>query len=204
MWGWMGVALGYLLGSIPWGVLVARWIGDADPRRVGSGRTGGTNVLRAAGWEAALITGLGDGLKAALAVWVTGWLGGSGLAKAMAGAAAVMGHDHSLFLGFNGGAGTASSMGGVFALWPWSLPILLPIGAAVIFVTRRASLGSIAVALILPAVAMIRAGLGVGPWEHVCYGLLTSALTLWALRPNIGRLARGEERQVDLKAGQVS
>jgi hypothetical protein len=64
-------------------------------------------------------------------------------------------------------------------------------------------LGSIAVALVLPAVAMIRAGLGAGPWEHVCYGVLTSTLTLWALRPNIGRLARGEERCVDLTAGQV-
>jgi glycerol-3-phosphate acyltransferase PlsY len=79
----------------------------------------------------------------------------------------------------------------------------LPVGATVIFVTCRASLGSIAVALILPALTMIRAGLGVGPWEHVCYGLLTSTLTLWALRPNIGRLVRGDERRVDLEAGGV-
>lgn len=204
MWGWFGVVMGYLLGSIPCGVLVARWIGGADPRQVGSGRTGGTNVLRTAGREAALITGLGDGLKAALAVWVTRWLGGPPLAEAIAGAAAVAGHNYSLFLGFTGGAGTASSLGGAFALWPWNLPVLLPFGAAVILITQRASLGSISVALVLPAIAMIRAGLGVGPWEHVCYGLLTSTLTLWALRPNINRLMRGEERCVDLKAGRVS
>jgi glycerol-3-phosphate acyltransferase PlsY len=200
---WIGALFaGYTLGSIPTGVLVSRWFRRTDPRKIGSGRTGGTNVLRAAGWQAAVLTALGDGVKAALAVLVAGWLAVPPLARALAGSAAVAGHNYSLFLRFRGGAGTAASIGGALALWPWSIAVLVPVGLAVVVAARRASLGSIVVAVVLPAIFAVRAALGVGPWEYLLYGLLTSALALWSLRPNIKRLLQGKERKIDLQAGR--
>ncbi len=202
MWRWVvALATGYILGSVPVGLLVVRCKKGVDVRRVGSGRTGGTNVLRAAGWKAAILTGVLDGVKAALAVFLTRWLGGSDLLQALSGVAAVLGHDCSLFLRCRGGAGTAASIGGAIALWPPSGLILLPVLFGVALPTRHASLGSIAVALLIPVIFVVRAVLGAGPWGHVAHGVLTAVFTLWALRPNIGRLVHGEERQIDLEAG---
>jgi glycerol-3-phosphate acyltransferase PlsY len=197
VWQWVIALLAsYLLGSIPVGILIVRWFRGIDVRQVGSGRTGGTNVLRAAGWKAAVFTGLGDASKATLAVLVARWLHGPSLLLALAGAAAVVGHNYSLFLGFRGGAGTGASIGGALALWPVSglitVPTLLGVGMA----TGRASLGSITITLLLPLVFAVRAILGHGPWAYVVHGLATSAVTLWALRPNIKRLLEGNEHRV--------
>lgn len=203
VWRWLvALPLGYVLGSIPVGYLVVRRLRGIDIREVGSGRTGGTNVLRAAGWGAAVLTGVGDGLKALAAVQVARQLGGSPLLLALSGVAAVVGHNYSLFLGFRGGAGTMASLGGAAGLWPWSLPLSLGVLFPVALLTRRASLGSIAVALALPVMFTIRAAVGRGPWAFVAHSVLTSALTLWALRPNIRRLLRGEERRIDLRGGR--
>lgn len=199
MWQWIVVLLtGYLLGSIPVGYLVVRWLHGIDVREVGSGRTGGTNVLRAAGWGAAVLTGVGDGLKGLVAVLFARQLGGSPLLVALAGVAAVVGHNYSAFLGFRGGAGTMASIGGATGLWPWSLPISLLALLPTALITRRASLGSITVAFVLPFLFIGRAVLGLGPWAYVVHGVLTSALTLWSLRPNIRRLLHGEERRIQL------
>ena len=199
MWQWIVVLLtGYLLGSIPVGYLVVRWLRGIDVREVGSGRTGGTNVLRAAGWKAAVLTGVGDGLKALAAVLFARQLGGSPLLVALAGVTAVVGHNYSVFLGFRGGAGTMASIGGATGLWPWSLPISLLVLLPTALLTRRASLGSVTLALVLPLLFAVRAALGWGPWAYVVHGVLTSALTLWSLRPNIRRLLRGEERRIQL------
>ena len=98
------IVLGYLLGSFPTGYLVAWLWKGVDPRQHGSGRTGGTNILRAAGKEAALLTVIGDLLKGALAVLVARTLVGTDSAVVMAGLAAVLGHNRSIFLRFRGGA----------------------------------------------------------------------------------------------------
>jgi len=194
----IALASGYLLGSIPVGFLLVRGVRGIDVRRVGSGRTGGTNVLRAAGWGMAVLTGIGDALKGLLAVLVARWLHGPALLQALAGVTAVIGHNHPLFLRSPGGAGTMTSIGGAVGLWPLSGLILIPLLLGVALTTRRASLGSITVALVLPALFIIRAALGVAPWAYVAHGILTTALTLWALRPNIQRLLRGEERRINL------
>lgn len=195
--------MGYLFGSTPVGVLVVRCWRGLDVRQVGSGRTGGTNVLRAAGPVAAIITGAGDALKAALPVGIVGWLGGPPWLLALTGVAAVVGHNYSCFLGFRGGAGTMPSVGGAAALWPWNGLVLIPSLLTVALTTRRASLGSIVVALLVPGLFALWACLGLAPWVYVAHGLLTSALTLWALRPNIARLLHGEERRIDLHAGKA-
>lgn len=188
--------VGYLLGSIPVGFLVVRLTRGVDVRQVGSGRTGGTNVLRAAGWGAAVVTGLGDVLKGAAAVWVARALNGPPLMQALAGFAAVVGHNYSIFLGLRGGAGTAPSVGGAIALWPVGGLLAVPVLLAVAFLTRYASVASISVALFLPLAFAVGAARGVIPWAYEAHGVLTAILILWALRPNIRRLARGEERRI--------
>ncbi len=203
MWRWIGVlAIGYVLGSIPVGLFVVRWLRGVDVREVGSGRTGGTNVLRVAGWEAAVVVGLLDGLKAALAVVVARWLDVPPAVLALAGVTAVAGHNYPLFLHFRGGAGAAAAIGGATALWPWSGAILLPALLGVALTTHYASMGSIVIALLLPVIFATRAAMGLGPWAYLVYGLPVSALILWALRPNIRRLLRGEERRIDLGTGR--
>jgi glycerol-3-phosphate acyltransferase PlsY len=197
MWLWVGgLAAGYVLGSVPVGFVVVRLLRGVDLRTVGSGRTGGTNVMRAAGWPVALLCGVGDIAKAALAVLIVRALAGPIILQALTGVMAVLGHNYSIFLGLRGGAGTAPSMGGAAALWPWNAVILPLVLLARSARSGRTSLGSIAVAIALPVVTGVRAVLGAGPWAHVLHGVLTSVLTLWSLRPNICRLLRGEEKAV--------
>lgn len=188
----------YLLGSIPVGLLIVRATTGRDVRDVGSGRTGGTNVLRAAGLWAALLTALGDGVKGLLAVRLAQAFGEAPVVEALAGLLAVAGHNYSIFIGFKGGAGTGTTIGGAIGLWPWNSAILIGLGAATVVATRYASLGSITVALLLPIVFALRAWLADAPWAYLVQGLGTAALTLWALRSNIRRLLEGCERRVTL------
>jgi acyl phosphate:glycerol-3-phosphate acyltransferase len=180
----------YLLGSLPPGLFWA-WIArKIDVRRHGSGRTGGTNVWRSAGFPAALLTAIFDALKGTAAVFVARWAGLSPWEQALAGTFAVVGHNYSVFLGFDGGAGTATSVGVTSALWLPSLPIVVLSGTAAGLLVGHASVASIFVALMLPLLHLVA---GSVPYA-VGFGLPAMALTLWALRPNIKRLINGEER----------
>jgi glycerol-3-phosphate acyltransferase PlsY len=194
----IAIVSSYLLGSIPVGLLLVRVTTGRDVREVGSGRTGGTNVLRAAGPWVALVTILGDGAKGLLAVHLARAFVGTPIAEALAGLLAVVGHNYPIFTGFKGGAGTVTTAGGAIGLWPWNGAILIAAGTGVITVTRCASVGSIAVALLLPVISALRAWLADAPWAYLIHGLGTSLLTLWALRPNIRRLLRGNERRMTL------
>jgi len=193
------IVSGYLLGSIPVGLLVVRAVTGKDIREVGSGRIGGTNVLRVAGPWVALLTSLSDVAKGLLAVYLARAVVGIPVVEALAGLAAVVGHNYSIFIGFKGGAGTATTIGGAIGLWPWNGAIMIVVGAAVVTAMRYASLGSIVVALLLPIILILRAWLAGAPWVYLIHGLGTAALTLWALRPNIRRLLDGNERQVTLR-----
>jgi len=193
------IVSGYLLGSIPVGLLVVRVMTGKDVRDVGSGRIGGANVMRAAGPWVALLTGLCDGAKGLLAVYLARAVVGIPAVEALAGLAAVAGHNYSIFIGFKGGAGTATTIGGAIGLWPWGGPILIVVGVAVVAITRYTSVGSITIALLLPVILALRAYLADAPWAYLIHGLGTAALTLWALRPNIRRLLAGNERRVSLR-----
>jgi glycerol-3-phosphate acyltransferase PlsY len=195
------IAASYLIGSVPIGLLLVRIATGKDVRKVGSGRIGGTNTLRAAGPWVALLTILADLGKGFLAVWlariVVGTQGiASPLVESLAGLMAMIGHNYSIFIGFKGGAGTMTTGGGALALWPWNVPILTPIVIGMIALTGHASVGSITVAVLLPIIYAVRALAGYGPWEHLIHGVGTTALTLWALRPNIQRLWEGRERRM--------
>jgi glycerol-3-phosphate acyltransferase PlsY len=204
----VGIALGYICGSIPFGLLIVRLKTGQDVRQVGSGRTGGTNVARAAGFWAGLLTAALDIFKVTLAVWLASWVtGGNGWAEALGGVAGILGHNNSIFLlqrvtteagqtrfQFQGGAGGASAIGGAIGLWPLSVAFILPAGLFFLFVVGYASVATMAVGLAATVVFAARAMYYGGPWAHVAFGALTFLLQVWALRPNIERLLNGSER----------
>jgi acyl phosphate:glycerol-3-phosphate acyltransferase len=195
----IGVALaGYLLGSFPAGYLLCRLRGVNVLER-GSGRTGGTNVFRAVGILPALLTGALDVGKGALAVWLAGRLmpgDGQAMAQVLAGAAVILGHNHSIFLGFRGGAGVGTSLGALGAVyWPAAVALAVLL-VVLIAVTRYASIGSLAVVTAMPIVLIVLASTGILAGTYVFYGLLAWALIVYAHRPNIRRLLAGTERRL--------
>jgi acyl phosphate:glycerol-3-phosphate acyltransferase len=199
---WTGLLLsllgGYLLGSIPVGYLVGKLHG-VDVRRVGSGRTGGTNVLRAVGLIPSAITILGDALKGLAAVGLARLWFGTELSAVVAGAAVVIGHNWSIFLGFKGGAGGITAASALAALNPLCGAIVALLGIAGFVVWRMASVATLIVALLAPVSLLLFALLLDGPMVHVGYGLVVAGVIVVALLPNIARLKAGTERTVDLK-----
>ena len=124
--------------------------------------------------------------------------------EALAGLLAVIGHNYSIFIGFKGGAGTMTTIGGAIALWPWNGAILIGVGILIIAVMRYASVASITIALLLPTIYALLAWLGDAPWAYLMHGLGTMALTLWALRPNIQRLRDGRERKMSFSKKETT
>ena len=186
--------IAYLLGSIPVGYLVIYAMKGRDIRTIGSGRTGGTNALRAGGSGAAVLTAAGDMLKGAAAVLLARLIvGRAPIADVLAAVAAVAGHNWSIFLNFKGGAGTGPNVGACIALWPLSAAWLIPLLPFGINVLRYASVTSLVIAIVIPITLAIRAAAGAGPWLHVLYGALAAVAVAWALRPNIKRLISGTE-----------
>jgi acyl phosphate:glycerol-3-phosphate acyltransferase len=208
-WTMLGVAAAaYVIGSVPIGVLVVRWTTGKEVLNEHSGRTGGTNVMRTAGIWAGLVTGIGDVLKGAGAVYLARqvapaepWL------HAVAGVLAVLGHNHSIFLPefregrlrLRGGAGGASSVGAGMAMAPvvGFLVLLVPI---LLFGIGYASVTTLTVGLLATAIFAYRAAVGIGPWAYAAFGLAAEVLMALSLRSNLIRLSRGEERLVGWRA----
>ncbi len=196
------VLIGYLVGAIPIGLLIVKMRTGKDVRKVESGRTGGTNVMRAAGFWSGFVTGVLDLLKAASTVWIARAFGVGEWIEVLAPLAAIVGHNYSIFLAerkdgkirLHGGAGGAASVGGALGLWAPSILIIFPVGLFIFFAAGYASVTTMSVALIAMVIFIVRASLGLSPWAYVLYGLLAELLLIWALRPNIKRLFAGEER----------
>ena len=189
------VIAAYLLGSFPAGYLLGRLWG-VNVLSYGSGRTGGTNVLRSAGIIPALLTGLLDIGKGALAVWVAGQMTGYPEVEVLAGAAAILGHNYSVFLRFRGGAGVGTSLGALGAIyWPAALGLVVML-LVTIAVTRYASLGSLIVSTLMPLVLLVLGLEGILPLTYVAYGVLAWIIIVYAHRPNIQRLLQGTERRI--------
>ena len=187
--------LGYLIGSIPTGFLVVKATTGLDVRTVGSGRTGGTNVLRAAGRNAFALTVLGDLAKGAVSVLVARVLFGE-LAQLVAGFCAVLGNNWSIFLRSRGGAGVMTTVGTLLVIAPFVvltigwLPILL------VYVTRISSIGSLVAAIAGPLWMALLVYLGYQPLQNLIYVLLLGALLVVVHIPNIQRLLTGRERRI--------
>jgi len=189
------VVAAYLLGSFPAGYLVGRLCGVNVLER-GSGRTGGTNVFRSVGVVPALVTGALDVGKGALAVWLTGQFTGYPAAEVLAGAAVILGHNHSIFLRFRGGAGVGTSLGALGAIYLPAAAGLVVLLLVIIAITRYASLGSLTVITLMPLVLLVLGVKGMLPLTYLVYGLLAWVIVVWAHRANIRRLMQGTERRV--------
>ncbi len=204
LYSFAAIALGYILGSIPFGYIFVKARTGKDVRDVQSGRTGGTNVMRAAGVRVGVATGMLDVLKGYTAVVIAAWLApGQPWVAVLAPLAAVLGHNYSIFmikldgegrLQFSGGAGGATSGGGAMGLWFPCLYIILPIALLIYYFVGYASVTTLSIAILATIIFAGRAALGLGPWEYVAYGLLSLGLVAWSLRPNIKRLLEGNER----------
>ena len=192
------VFLAYLIGSCPVGYLVGRFWG-VNVLTWGSGRTGGTNVWRAAGPVPALITGALDVAKGAIAVWLAGQLTGYPAAEALAGAAVILGHNHSIFLKFRGGAGVGTSLGALGAIYMPAAIALVVVLVAIAAITRYASVGSLVVSTLMPIILLVLAVSGVLSMTYVLYGLMAWVIIVLAHRPNIRRLIQGTERRLGEK-----
>lgn len=199
--------LSYVIGAIPFGWLIVKMKTGQDVRLIESGRTGGTNAMRAAGFWAGILTALMDILKSATAVWIgRAILPDAYLLHMLAPIAAIIGHNYSVFVpkrneqgrivGLRGGAGGAPSVGGAFGLWAPSIFIIVPLGALIFFTLGIASITTMSVALVAIVIFAIRAWLGLSSWLYVLYGVLAELLLVWALRPNLKKLFAGQERIV--------
>ena len=190
------IIVGYLLGAIPFGYIVGRLKG-IDIRECGSGRTGGTNVLRSAGRLPAAVSITGDLAKGLVAVLLARALLGTELGASLAGIAAVVGHNWSVFIRFRGGAGTGTSVGGYFALAP-ILTVVVGVSSAIIGfgLLRYASVTSILICLLMSPAMLIGVLFFDQPVEHLAYALAVGSIVLFSHRPNIRRLWQGRERRL--------
>lgn len=187
------VAVAYLLGAVPFGVLVAKCFDRGiDLRSTGSGNIGATNVARTLGKGAGLLTLLLDAAKGAVAVRLAyAFSPGDPFLAAAAGGAAFLGHVFPVWLGFRGGKGVATALGVVLALSLPAAGILFLLFAAAFAATRYVSLGSlVAAAGLTPAMWLLGA-----PAPYLVLSAGIGALVFWAHRENIRRLAAGEERR---------
>jgi acyl phosphate:glycerol-3-phosphate acyltransferase len=186
--------LSYLLGSTPTSYLIAKHFHGLDLREHGSGNLGATNAFRVLGARSALPVMLIDIAKGFVPVWLFPRLTGAGFAWTLAfGAAAIVGHMFSVWVGFKGGKGMATSAGVFLGLAPWAVLGGLVLWCALTFGTGYVSVGSVVTALALPVVIALtphRGGTGL-----LWFSVVLAAMVVWAHRSNIRRLVRGEEHR---------
>lgn len=196
----LAAVIGYLLGAIPFGLIIGRLTKGVDLREHGSHRTGATNALRTLGTSAAAAVFVLDVGKGVAAVVLARMLFADDplveWAAAVAGLAAVVGHNWSIFIGFTGGRGVATSAGALGAMSFWTILILAPLVAIVIWRSRYVSLGSIVGALGAPVITAVLAAIGAAGVPAVGYAVVSGLLVTAAHADNIGRLRAGTERKI--------
>lgn len=210
----IAAAVGYLIGAIPFGFIYLKLFRNVDVRTVESGRTGGTNSFRAGGPWIGLLTGASDITKGGVVIWglqaaLTGQVSAETLPwlLALGGICAVIGHNWPIYTGFKGGAGTSPNVGWATALWWPMLAINLVVGVILFVTVGIASVISLVAAVIVPVLFLILKLTGVAgfdTWAYVAGSVVTALLVVWALRPNIKRLAAGTERIVGPRAKRIN
>jgi glycerol-3-phosphate acyltransferase PlsY len=199
----LAALLGYLLGAVPFGLIIGRLTRGIDLREYGSHRTGATNALRTLGLPAAAAVFLLDVAKGAAAVLLARLLFADDplvdWAAAIAGFAAIVGHNWSVFIGFTGGRGVATSAGGLLAMSPWTVLIMAPIVIGIMWRTRYVSLGSIAGGLLAPVVTAILWLVDLATVPAIAYAFASGLLVTAAHADNIARLRAGTERKIGQK-----
>lgn len=200
---WLAVgmgAAGYLLGAIPFGIVVCQWLGTVDPRTAGSRNVGFTNVLRVAGKKAGLLTLAGDLGKG----WLVGWVAARSLEpEAVALAVAlcpVVGHVFSAFLGFRGGKGVATALGAVIGVAPAVGFAATLIWLLTVAVWKYSSVGALVAFGLLPVLG----GVFQRSWEFVGFSLILCGLIWLKHRENLNRLRRGTEPKIGQRPAVMS
>ncbi len=187
------IAVGYLLGSIPFGLLLARASG-IDLRAIGSGSIGATNVLRTGNKALAAATLFFDAGKGFLAVWLAARFGDVAWLPVAAGAAAFVGHCFPIWLGFRGGKGVATLLGVTLAVLPFAVLVFGVVWLGIAFATRYSSLGGMVASIAVPLTAAAAGQGDLWPWLAAMVVLL-----LWQHRANIARLRAGTESKIGAK-----
>ncbi|MDD5093560.1 MAG: glycerol-3-phosphate 1-O-acyltransferase PlsY [Dehalococcoidia bacterium] len=196
------ILIGYLLGAIPFGLLIGKLTRGIDVREYGSGNIGFANVFRTCGAKAGLATFVLDIVKGTLAAWLGGKIiGGDHMAvgQVMGALAAVLGHNWPVYLKFKGGKGVDTSVGGLIAMSPWIGFASLAIGLVVILITRYVSVGSMtgsfsSIPILIPFVVT-----GNQPAEYLIYCVIVTILIVYRHRDNIANLRAGTEHKLGQK-----
>lgn len=190
--------VGYLLGNISVGILVAKLYGIKDIRKVGSGNAGSTNVLRNLGWLPSVLTLVGDCLKSFIAAQL-GWVLAGDVGLLIGGTAAILGHDFPVFFKFKGGKGIAASLGMILTINPWLGIGLTGVVVLIAALTGYVSLGSITVSVVYTfCIAVLLRG-NAHYWAYIGFSIFASLLSLFCHRKNIQRLLHHEENKLDFK-----
>ena len=189
-------AIGYLFGSIPFGLLLTRFAGLDDIRQLGSGNIGATNVLRTGRKGLAAATLVADALKGTAAVLLMGWLWGPN-AAILAGLGAFLGHLFPVWLGFKGGKGVATYVGCLLGLKPVAVVAFGAIWLATAAVSRYSSLSGLVASAAMPPVLW-----WLGERQMAELFVILTALLWWRHRENIRRLAAGSESRIGKSVGE--
>ena len=189
------IIVAYLLGSIPFALLLARRWGTGDPRTLGSGNLGAANVLRASGVRVGVIVALLDAGKGAASVALAMRMGGGPMAPAAAGFAAIVGHIYPVWLKFKGGKGVATACGAFSVLTPVAVPPALAVFLVSVWATKYVSLGSILATIALPSIAYATGA----PAATLAAAWAAAALILFRHRGNVARLRGGTERRLGVR-----
>lgn len=203
------IALAYVLGSLPFAVIVSRLMRLEDPRTFGSNNPGATNVLRSGNKKAAAFTLLGDLLKGSVAVWIAQavslYFGLSTVVIALSAIAVFLGHVFPFTLGFKGGKGVATAVGVLIAIQPLLALLCVLTWLLVAYTSRYSSLAAIIAAVMAPAYYLLIAG-SLWPLDKSLAACIItlSLLLLWRHQANISRLLKGEESQISKKSHKKS
>ena len=189
------IIVAYLIGSIPFALLLSRRFGEADLRRVGSGNLGAANVMRASGVTAGLLVAALDMTKGAASVWLAARGSAGAALPAAAGLAAIIGHIYPVWLRFRGGKGVATACGVFAVLTPLALPPALAVFVAVVWMTKYISLGSVVATSALPPLAY---ALG-SPAPSVLAAFAAAIVIVFRHRSNVWRLRTGTERRLGVR-----
>lgn len=186
--------LSYLVGSIPFSFLTAKYFGGIDIRNYGSGNTGATNVFRTLGKKSGALAFVGDFLKGFIVTLLVKIFIGMDVAVVCA-ALAVIGHCYPIFLRFKGGKGVATTAGTIFALYPLIGFILFTTGILIIVLSRIVSLASISASLMFPIISLL-----FSTHEYfIIYSIALSLLVIYRHKSNISRLITGSESKISFK-----
>ena len=196
--------ISYVLGSIPWGFLVTLVVKGVDIREYGSGKTGMSNVLRTAGGRfAVLALGL-DFSKGLLAVFLARAVADTAAVEVAAGLMALVGHNWSVFLGFKGGRGIATGVGGLAVMAPLAAGIGMASFIPVTFLSRYLSLGSIIAVIVAFLSLLVMVLIGRYSETYLAYAGIGGAIIIWQHKDNIQRLLHGKERRIGQRAQRTS